>query len=387
MIAAQQPIVSITIPTYNRSHLLKKTLVQLFKEIDDHNLHGEVEIVISDNCSTDNTTEIVNEYITKSKYRIVYNRNEQNLGVIKNILKLIDFSNGKYWMFYGDDDVIPTGNLKPIVENFKTQGRYSAFMYKWPTEANKYCKDLTSDTELSYEGLAKGYFYYIGNAGIFAVETEKAKEVVKKYSAELINTCWPQTIIIFLALFLSGNRKIKFIDIVSSIPPEEVIVISNCYYLFETSIYAMLRTAISIEKITKQSFVSLAINSMHGIQDFESIKLGLLDGYCFYDTPKQQSDFSSAVTEAHKTIPAEYRKEIDFLYRYVTLPKLFLKLKLYRQYMKETEFSKLNTGFINKLKIMSPFGFHAIVLHRKKELENYKLMAKKTEVESNSGYF
>ena len=48
------PYLSICIPTYNRSEVLKESLMQLLKYEGD-----DIEVVISDNCSPDNTEEVV----------------------------------------------------------------------------------------------------------------------------------------------------------------------------------------------------------------------------------------------------------------------------------------------------------------------------------------
>ncbi len=366
---------------------MEKSLSTLCEQIDEDNLHELVEIVISDNCSVDNTKQLVDKAIAKGKYRIVYNCNAQNLGVIKNILKLVEFSTGKYWMFYGDDDIIPAGALKKLITGFNDHAEFSAFMYKWPAEIDEYCTSLKEDTVLSYEELAKDYFYYIGNAGIFAVEMDKAKQVIKQYEKELIDTCWPQTLILFMAVFLSGNKKIKFIDLVSSVPPNDVIVVSNCYYLFETTIYALLRTALSIEKITGKAFTDIAKHSIYGIQHFESMKDMMLERYYFYDLPKQKTDLEKSVSEAMVSVPEKYKKEIIYLHKQITQPKLFLYLRFYRAYIKRTNFGKIKTGFLNKLKIASPLGFNAIMTQQVKSANDRKQENRTTEVDNSSGYF
>lgn len=69
-------LVSICIPTYNRATYLKKCLDSLIWQPEF--LHGDVEIVISDNCSTDNTREVVQRY--RKKYsNIQYYKNETNI--------------------------------------------------------------------------------------------------------------------------------------------------------------------------------------------------------------------------------------------------------------------------------------------------------------------
>ena len=381
------PIVSITIPTYNRGYLLKETLVALFSQIDEDQLYDQVEVVVCDNASLDNTAEVVNFYISQNKYRIIYNKNEENLGVIKNILKTVELSNGTFWMFYGDDDVVPKGALKKIINGFNQYTDFPAFMYRWQDGRDVYCQNLKNNIDFTVEELAKEFFYYIGNAGIFAIKTSKAKEVVSQFSNELLTTCWPQTLILFLAAELSERKKIKYLDIISSIPPEEGIVISNSYYLFETTIYSLLRTAICIENITKKNFVDIAVNSIYGIQKFDSLKQHILWCYCFFDSVKQKNDFEKAVKEANEKLPTKYKKETEFFYKQINFPLLFIKLKIYDAYIKSISFSNLKTSYIKKLKIISPFGFKAIINQKKASLESKKASLKRTEVDTSSGYF
>lgn len=58
------PVLSICIPTFNRSTYLSNTLAQLTKEkiFTDSD---DVEIVISDNCSSDDTEDICRKYVNK----------------------------------------------------------------------------------------------------------------------------------------------------------------------------------------------------------------------------------------------------------------------------------------------------------------------------------
>ena len=290
-------------------------------------------------------------------------------------------------MFYGDDDVVPKGALKKIINGFNQYTDFPAFMYRWQDGRDVYCQNLKNNIDFTVEELAKEFFYYIGNAGIFAIKTSKAKEVVSQFSNELLTTCWPQTLILFLAAELSERKKIKYLDIISSIPPEEGIVISNSYYLFETTIYSLLRTAICIENITKKNFVDIAVNSIYGIQKFDSLKQHILWCYCFFDSVKQKNDFEKAVKEANEKLPTKYKKETEFFYKQIKFPLLFIKLKIYDAYIKSISFSNLKTSYIKKLKIISPFGFKAIINQKKASLESKKASLKRTEVDTSSGYF
>lgn len=69
------PILSICIPTYNRATYLEKSLLSIMQTEEFKN--NEIEIVISDNCSTDNTEEVVRKYLSRNN--IVYYKNEENI--------------------------------------------------------------------------------------------------------------------------------------------------------------------------------------------------------------------------------------------------------------------------------------------------------------------
>ena len=55
--AVVKPLLSICIPTYNRAELLRSALLSLVPQVKESG--GEVELVVSDNCSTDDTRRVV----------------------------------------------------------------------------------------------------------------------------------------------------------------------------------------------------------------------------------------------------------------------------------------------------------------------------------------
>lgn len=105
-------LLSICIPTYNREKYLKECLDSIINQ--EWFNENEIEIVISDNASTDNTTNLVKTYQEKYK-NIVYHRNEKNLGSAKNILSIPFKANWKYvWWFWDDDLMSPIWIQKTI---------------------------------------------------------------------------------------------------------------------------------------------------------------------------------------------------------------------------------------------------------------------------------
>jgi glycosyltransferase involved in cell wall biosynthesis len=93
------PLVSITIPTYNRAdNYLPQTLESAL-----HQTYPNLEIIVSDNCSVDNTEAFVSS-ITDP--RLKYFRQAQNIGPANNVNFCIAQAKGEYTLILHDDDVI-----------------------------------------------------------------------------------------------------------------------------------------------------------------------------------------------------------------------------------------------------------------------------------------
>ena len=94
------PKVSIIIPTYNRSKYLTQA-IESARCQDYHNM----EIVVSDNASTDNTDNVMEEYSADN--RIKYFRNSVNIGMVGNWRKaLSEYCSGDWFLILSDDDYL-----------------------------------------------------------------------------------------------------------------------------------------------------------------------------------------------------------------------------------------------------------------------------------------
>lgn len=110
----KNPLLSICIPTWNRANFLKMCLDSIKEQLKDID-SSKLEILISDNCSTDSTSELVNSYINGGM-SINYNRNDENIGFDKNFLKCAGMAIGKYVIVAGDDDVLLPGSIQYLLD-------------------------------------------------------------------------------------------------------------------------------------------------------------------------------------------------------------------------------------------------------------------------------
>lgn len=94
-------ILSIAIPTYNGGRTIKECILSFINQIDSN-----VEIVISDNCSTDNTPQVISELQLSFPGKIRYHRNAENIGMDRNFDNAVRIANGVYVWILSDDDIV-----------------------------------------------------------------------------------------------------------------------------------------------------------------------------------------------------------------------------------------------------------------------------------------
>ena len=93
------PLVSIGLFAYNEARFLRTSLDSLLAQDYPH-----IELIISDNCSTDETETICREYAARDS-RIHYHRQTQNIGSAENSIHVLNLASGKYFMWASGHDL------------------------------------------------------------------------------------------------------------------------------------------------------------------------------------------------------------------------------------------------------------------------------------------
>ena len=91
-----KPLVSVVIPTYNRSHLLERALKSVINQT-----YSNFEVIVVDDSSSDNTPLVVNSFNDK---RIRYIRHEKNMGAVAARNTGIGAAKADYIAFQDSDD-------------------------------------------------------------------------------------------------------------------------------------------------------------------------------------------------------------------------------------------------------------------------------------------
>lgn len=93
------PLVSIGMPVYNGERFLERAIRSLQQQD-----YTNIEIVISDNCSSDSTAEICTRLMAEDK-RVRYYVNATNIGAVPNFVRVFSLAKGEYFMWAAHDDL------------------------------------------------------------------------------------------------------------------------------------------------------------------------------------------------------------------------------------------------------------------------------------------
>ncbi|AZV47321.1 hypothetical protein C3L23_08560 [Nautilia sp. PV-1] len=108
-------LVSVIIVTHNRSQLLKKAINSVIKQT-----YKNIELIVVDDCSDDNTYEVVKSF----DYPIIYYRLSVQSGANVARNKGIDLANGYYITGLDDDDEMLPDRVKRLVESYNDKYAY-----------------------------------------------------------------------------------------------------------------------------------------------------------------------------------------------------------------------------------------------------------------------
>lgn len=190
-------LVSIVMPSYNTSKYIEDSIRSVLSQT-----HKEWELLIVDDCSEDNTDEIIAPYLKDT--RIHYLKNEKNMGAALSRNRAIREAKGKYIAFLDSDDTWRADKLKKQIQFMKTNNyaftftdfiirmnnKLLPYVYTGPNVVGKvrmtnYCYIFTSTVMYDQE-----------KVGLIQIEDLKKNNdyamwllIVKKYSCYRLAEC------------------------------------------------------------------------------------------------------------------------------------------------------------------------------------------------------
>ncbi|MFX0095650.1 MAG: glycosyltransferase family 2 protein [Candidatus Hodarchaeota archaeon] len=109
----RRPLVSIAMTTYNGAKFLREQLDSIYRQT-----YPNLEVVVTDDCSTDNTIDILEEY--KKKLGLCYYVNKTKIGFVKNFERAVSLCKGEYIALADQDDVWFPNKIAVLVNNINS---------------------------------------------------------------------------------------------------------------------------------------------------------------------------------------------------------------------------------------------------------------------------
>lgn len=132
-------LLSICIPTHTgRAAFLRRAVESVAATLPEE-LESSVEICISDNASSDGTNDVVADLQSSLSVRIVYYRNETDIGLVRNILAVVERASGDFCWLLGSDDTLSEGAITEVVRMLEQHPDTAGMTvnrqridYRWP---------------------------------------------------------------------------------------------------------------------------------------------------------------------------------------------------------------------------------------------------------------
>ncbi len=178
-----EPLLSICIPTRNRAAFLYRTLRSITETPVFQN-GNEVEIVVSDNTSTDATEDIVRIFTEKYGDKIVYSRNEEDIAD-KNFEKALRSGHGEFRKLNNDTFWFCDNKLEELLSDIKQYQKDRPVLFFPNDKADKVvlCSDLSEFVEQASYSMT-----WIGAFGIWKDDLDRITDFSANVNTQLAQT-------------------------------------------------------------------------------------------------------------------------------------------------------------------------------------------------------
>ncbi len=321
-----QPLLSVGIATWNRSAELPNAVWSVCRQAEKYGLTELVEIIVCDNASTDDTARVVREIQSRTPVVVRYHRNPENIGAIRNVMLTLELSRGRYWMFYGDDDMMVVDALPRIIELMRRHGEKPVIMFQMIERqaTPDVCQDVDRVEELTVVESARRYFYDIGNAGVYAVHVDPARRHLARLCDSLA-TCWPQTEIIFSTMVESRVACPLLVTQLSTITSPNHIhnTVYTSFYMCESAVFALYRTALALRSFVGEEVFAAACTHIFRYQRLGPYARALFFFTTVNDLPEDTVETRRSLLRARRLANRWSRLPIFLLYLIAALPREF----------------------------------------------------------------
>ena len=155
----EKPLVTVITVTYNAARYVRDAVESVLSQ-----QYANIEYIIGDDCSTDNTWDIVNEYRDS---RIKSYRNQTNLREYANRNKALEMSTGKYILFIDGDDLVYPHGLSYMVTMLEAFPESALAIVGYDCPQYIYPLEFTPEEIYKFQFFSNGFLSYSMAGNLF----------------------------------------------------------------------------------------------------------------------------------------------------------------------------------------------------------------------------
>tara|TARA_B110001469_G_C9647981_1_gene328827 strand:- start:6791 stop:7714 length:924 start_codon:yes stop_codon:yes gene_type:complete len=201
-----KPLVSYCLFTYNQEAYVRESLEAALAQS-----YSPLEVVISDDCSTDGTAAVIREVLAaySGEHRIILNVNQQNMGIGGHISKvLMELTSGEYYVLVGGDDISGPDHVKLAIAAIQAHSNIYAVDFAASIidekggiiQANNSPEQVLSYCLEDFTGIKK-------NLSTFAPGRIIHSDVVRKFPRIAGSCPTEDSVFVLRSLMLGGLRR------------------------------------------------------------------------------------------------------------------------------------------------------------------------------------
>ena len=247
------PEISIIITVYNQEKCFYKAL----RSVQNQSLKN-IEIILVDDCSTDNSLQIMENY-QKNDNRIILLKNPYNYGKIKSRSNAVKIAKGRYILVIDGDDGLATRDILNNSLNTAKIGNLDVIEFKMAYFINRNFKRIENNLD-PIDNLNKRIIYQPELKYKFVKITKKEKlwsYLNRSICSKLIKNDIFKKVLDFIGLKYTQDYILIFEDTIMS---SSLFIISNSYYLMNEPGYYRSKKE-CIESINKKEEKKCSYNN------------------------------------------------------------------------------------------------------------------------------
>jgi len=287
-----QKLITICVPTYNRA----KNVVGLVQELLDFELNDQIEILVIDNDSPDNTFEELSKFSHHNNVSIF--KNEKNIGFTRSVLRCFNLCKTEHLIYLPDDDILYKDGISELLSFLPTLD-LDFLAPRWKKTDGLHMRGRGSDKvkEISLTGLRGQCDHTPGCVYRASSLRFSEKYILERLDKDcLLATYMPQNILLFMAKL--NNLKLYSSPILlggyrpeGSLPKHALDPAANSYMSLSPSFNIYLSMKHFYEDMLTKFYDSPLVDELKVLSDAHNLNLYNIidDAVCFSDDSESKS--------------------------------------------------------------------------------------------------